>query len=94
MTAQSHARQAQGRTDRAAPKPPTGRGWPVLVVGLLGLNICVCFITITAATLNPARIEKDYYDKAINWDAHRGITDGPQAASPLPDDQAQEEPAP
>jgi len=72
------------------------------VVGLLVLNIGVCIITITAATLNPARIEPDYYDKAVNWDTHRGITAETQAGQPEepaadiapPDGQPQEEHAP
>lgn len=50
---------------------PSGRKWPLLVVGLLSLNVCVCALTVAAATRSPAVVEPDYYKKALDWDAHR-----------------------
>jgi predicted cobalt transporter CbtA len=78
----THTQQGDAHAPRPAPpeKTPSGIQWPVMIVGLLGLNIVVCAITITAATTNPAIIEPDYYEKAVNWDEHRGI------ATPTPGD--------
>lgn len=67
-----------------APKHPSGRQWPIIIIALLGLNIGVCVVTIAAATANPARIEPGYYDKAINWDAQRGIVPPPAAPDAAP----------
>lgn len=52
-------------------KPPRGLQWPIFIVALLGLNVLVCTITIVSAVRNPAEIEPDYYDRALNWDETR-----------------------
>lgn len=47
--------------------------WPVLIVGLLGLNIAIVGITVIAATSDPSvAVEPDYYQKALAWDEERG----------------------
>ena len=62
--------------------PPTeSRGvtkWPFIIVGLLGLNMAICAITITAAVTRPAIIEPDYYEKALNWDESRAAKQSEQ----------------
>lgn len=58
----------------AQPRPkkaPSGFQWPLMVVGLLGLNICICAVTITAATKTKPEVEPDYYRRALQWDEHR-----------------------
>ncbi len=51
----------------------SGRIWVVAVVGLLLLNMCVCAVTVVAATSNPvaSAVEPDYYQKAVDWDRSR-----------------------
>ncbi|MEN0020672.1 MAG: hypothetical protein AAF747_07310 [Planctomycetota bacterium] len=49
------------------------RRWVATIVGLLAINMVACIITIYAATTRPATIEDNYYDRALNWDEHRGI---------------------
>jgi len=65
---------------------PTSRGlkWPVLIIGLLALNIGVCLVTVIAATANPPIIEPDYYEKGLKWDEQRdasGPTTTPKTTS-------------
>ncbi|MFG0306759.1 MAG: hypothetical protein ACF8Q5_11160 [Phycisphaerales bacterium JB040] len=45
--------------------------WPLLVVGLLLLNMGICAVTIIAATTSPITVEDDYYDKAVRYDELR-----------------------
>ena len=56
------------------PKTPSGRFWPLFVVGLLALNVGVCAMTVTASIRNPAQVESGYYEKAANWDEHRALS--------------------
>ena len=68
--------QIPANTDASpAASAPSGAKWPVIIVGLLLLNVAVCAVTVTLSLRNPADVEPDYYDKAMNWDAHRGIDD-------------------
>ncbi len=60
---------------------PGGRRWPFIIVGLLLLNVTVCAVTVTLSLRHPASVEPDYYDKAMNWDAHRGIAPADAAAT-------------
>lgn len=47
-----------------------GRYWPFLIVGLLSLSVGANVILILKATNDPAfAVEKDYYQKAIDYDA-------------------------
>lgn len=57
--------------DEVREKPGRGLQWPAIIIGLLGLNVGVCAVTLTAALRSPAEIEPDYYDQALNWDEHR-----------------------
>ncbi|MEM7754957.1 MAG: FixH family protein [Planctomycetota bacterium] len=57
------------------PKKPSGIQWPIFIISLLGMNVIVVAITIVSAVRNPAHVEPDYYNKALNWDESRGITD-------------------
>lgn len=51
---------------------PRGWGWPVFIVGLLGLNVLVVTITVIAASSDPSvAVEPDYYQKALAWDDDR-----------------------
>lgn len=46
--------------------------WPVVIIGLLGLNMVVVAITVIAATSDPSvAVEPDYYQKALAWDSDR-----------------------
>jgi len=51
----------------------SGKIWAVAVVGLLLLNMCICAITVVAATSDPvaSAVEPDYYQKAVDWDKSR-----------------------
>lgn len=49
----------------------TGRVWPLAIVGLLLLNVCVCAVTVVAALSSPISIEPDYYEKAMAWETDR-----------------------
>lgn len=57
-------------SDTAKPNDRALR-WPMLVVGLLLLNMGICAVTIVAATSNPITVEDDYYDKAVRYDELR-----------------------
>lgn len=54
-----------------------GRAWPFLIVGLLGLNVLVCAITVVSALSSPYTIEPGYYEKAVAWDADRAAFPDP-----------------
>lgn len=57
--------------DPNAAKPPKALHWPAFIVGLLALNVIVVGITVFAAVTNPAQVEPDYYERALNWDENR-----------------------
>ena len=65
--------QPSAGTSAANAPAPGGAKWPVIIVGLLLLNVAVCAVTVTISLRNPASVEPDYYDKAMNCDASRGI---------------------
>ncbi|MFT3686806.1 MAG: FixH family protein [Phycisphaerales bacterium] len=47
----------------------SGKRWPLMIVGLLGLNATVVVVTIVCATSDRSfAIEPDYYKKAVEWD--------------------------
>lgn len=47
----------------------SGKQWPLMVVGILGVSFTVCGITIYAAVSDASfALETDYYEKAVSWD--------------------------
>lgn len=60
-------------TDASGETPkPRGWIWPLVIVGLLGLNVLVVAITVIVAMGDPSvGIEPDYYQKALAWDSDR-----------------------
>jgi len=47
----------------------SGRIWPMIVVGILGVSWVVCGITVYAALSDSSHaIEDDYYERAVSWD--------------------------
>lgn len=57
---------------------PRGWIWPVVIIGLLGLNMAVVAITVIVATSDPSvAVEPDYYQKALAWDADRDVRRDP-----------------
>ena len=56
-----------------------GWAWPVIIVGLLGLNVAVCAITVVSALSGDTSIEPDYYKKALAWDAHKAEFPDPES---------------
>ncbi|KAA0216685.1 MAG: hypothetical protein DYG94_08765 [Leptolyngbya sp. PLA3] len=60
-------------TDACGGTPrPRGWIWPVVVIGLLGLNVLVVTVTVIVAGSDPSvAVEPDYYRKALAWDAGR-----------------------
>lgn len=62
----------------------TGRHWPLIVVGLLLLNVAVVTTTVTLAVRNPAEVVPDYYNRALNWDTHRTPAPHSPPAPPTP----------
>ena len=52
---------------------PASVRWPVMIVALLGVNVLICFYTIATALSNPATLEKDYYERAVDWDNVRAV---------------------
>jgi nitrogen fixation protein FixH len=47
--------------------------WPAAILGLLGLNMAVCAVTIYNAVSDPSvATEPEYYTRAMNWDEERG----------------------
>lgn len=54
-----------------------GRAWPFVIVGLLGLNVLVCAITVVSSLSSPYTIEPGYYEKAVAWDADRAAFPDP-----------------
>lgn len=57
--------------ERVVAKGGRGMQWPMLVVGLLLLNVSVCALTVVSALRSPVHIEDEYYAKAVDWDATR-----------------------
>lgn len=46
-----------------------GWPWPVMIVGLLAMQVVLCAAGIYAATRSSsAAVESNYYDKALRWD--------------------------
>ncbi len=49
----------------------SGRIWPVIIIGLLALNIGIATLTLVLATRDESfAVEPDYYQKAVAWDEH------------------------
>ena len=47
----------------------SGKIWPFIIVGLLGLSVVAESIKMVYATNDPAfAVEPDYYNKAVHWD--------------------------
>lgn len=47
----------------------SGKQWPMIVVGILGVSLTVCGITFYAAVSDASfALETDYYEKAVEWD--------------------------
>ena len=65
-------------TNTTAPTP-SGRKWPVMIVGLLLLNVAVCATTVTLSLRNPAAVEPDYYARGMSWDENRAVSDSTPA---------------
>ena len=57
-------------SDTAKARIP-GRAWPVIIVGLLTLNVGVCVVTVVSALSGDTGAEPDYYEKALAWDAYK-----------------------
>ncbi len=48
--------------------------WPAIVVGILGLTVAGNLWVMRIAKADPSfAIEQDYYQRAVNYDARRGI---------------------
>ena len=77
-------------TDQPKARQPKGLQWPVLIVCMLGANIGVCAITVYFAVTRPVQVEPNYYERAINWDASRGITDETMLAARSQDESVEE----
>jgi nitrogen fixation protein FixH len=46
--------------------------WPLLIVGLLALQVALGAFFVWRAVSDPSfAVEEDYYEKAVQWDAHR-----------------------
>lgn len=55
------------KTDQSQPKK--AYFFPALIIGLLVMQIGLCFIGVYMATRSDANVvEHDYYDKALHWD--------------------------
>lgn len=47
----------------------SGKQWPLIVIGILGVSFTVCGITVFAAVSDSSfALETDYYEKAVVWD--------------------------
>lgn len=56
----------------------SGKHWPMVIVGMLGLNVCVCATTVFFATRDgPVAVEPDYYQRAVDWDSTRAALPAP-----------------
>lgn len=54
---------------KGAIKGRSGRVWPAMVIGMIGVSLTVCALTIVAATTDPSfAVESDYYERAVRWD--------------------------
>jgi nitrogen fixation protein FixH len=44
--------------------------WPIIIVGLILLNVALCAVTVVAAVMSSrtATTESNYYQKALEWD--------------------------
>lgn len=53
----------------ALKKAGTGLRWPLMIIGLLALNMTIVVATIVCATSDHSfAVEPDYYKKAVEWD--------------------------
>ena len=52
------------------PYTSSGRFWPAMIFGMIGLNFCIVGITVYAARFHGSShaIEPDYDTKALHWD--------------------------
>jgi len=49
-----------------------GSWWPTIIAGALALHVVGSLIVVYVATSDPSyAVEKDYYQKAVNWDEKR-----------------------
>lgn len=47
----------------------SGRRWPLIIIGLISLNMCIVAVTVICANSDKSfAIEPDYYKKALDWD--------------------------
>ncbi len=59
---------------RRRPLIPAHIFWPGLVVSILGLSVLANVALVLSATSdNGAQVEEDYYQQAVDWDAHREL---------------------
>lgn len=59
-------------TDVSGGSTPRGWMWPMVIIGLLSVNVIVVAITVIVATSDPSvAVEPDYYQKALTWDSSR-----------------------
>ncbi len=58
-------------TDETTKTLIPGWAWPVIIVGMLALNVAVCAITVVSALSGDTGAEPDYYEKALAWDAYK-----------------------
>lgn len=61
---------ASPRRVRSASRGKSGRAWPIIILGLILLNVAVCTVTVVAAVMSSrtATTESNYYQKALEWD--------------------------
>jgi hypothetical protein len=46
-----------------------GRRWPLIIVGLISMNMCIVATTVVCANMDKSfAVEPDYYKKAVEWD--------------------------
>jgi len=54
------------------PKNKKSLRWPLIIVGLLSVHVCVTLFFVYVATSNPSfAVEEDYYQKGLKWDEKR-----------------------
>jgi hypothetical protein len=50
--------------------------WPFIVIGLLLAHVVGMLSVVTIFNRNKPPVVENYYQKAVNWDADRGIAPG------------------
>ena len=79
MIMHAPARHDQPSATRAQPPRSRGRRWIALILGLIGLNMSIVFVTVRAAVSDPSfAIEPAFYQKAVEWDRAAGEQAGAQ----------------